>query len=486
VGADGQPVGTLEPFSSRGPTIDGRVKPDILGWDGVSSPVYGVPSATNDLGFYGTSAAAPAVAGAAALVRSANPALDAAQVQDFLQRRAGNGAPNNPPTNAAGHGLLTLGTPSGVNAPTGAKYTPITPTRILDTRTTTGGHHAALGAGGTATVPVPGLPADATAVAVNLTGTGATTSTYLSAYPGGTAFPGTSNLNLSKIDPTAAVFAIVTVHDGAITVRNNAGTVNAVVDVLGYFGTGSETGMYNGLPSAHRVLDTRTTLGGHHAKLTSDHTVTVHPALPADATAAVVNVTSADTTTSGYLSAAPTCSTTSSTLNFTKYTRANLAVVGLTFGRFCITDRGGAADVVVDVVGYLSSTGSAYVALPAAQRIVDTRTGNGGSAGQHASRPIGANSSAVFYGSNVGIVPANATALFTGIVATGSTAGGYLTVFPGSTTPATLTSNLNFTAGRTVPNAVIAGLSGNRFGIYNRTGSTHAVTDLFGYFAPAG
>src|SRR5206468_7667889 len=121
------------------------------------------------------------------------------------------------------------------------------PTRILDTRTTVGGHRAPLGAGGTVQVAVPGLPADATAVAVNLTGTGPTANTYLSAYAGGMPFPNTVNLALPKVEVTASVFAIVAVRGGKITIRNSTGSVNVVVDEVGYFGTGSETGRLTSL-----------------------------------------------------------------------------------------------------------------------------------------------------------------------------------------------------------------------------------------------
>jgi hypothetical protein len=480
-GSDGTMPGVLEPFSSQGPTIDGRSKPELTGWDGAPSAV---PEFAD--GFYGTSAAAPTIAGAAALVASANPSLDAAQLQDFLQRRAQAGTPHTPPSNATGYGLLTLGAPTGVSAPAGARYTAVTPTRLLDTRTTTGGHHAPLGAGGIATVAVPGLPADATAVAINLTGTGATATTFMSAFPGGTAFPGTSNLNLGKIDPTAAVFAIVTVRNGTIAIRNNAGSVNAVVDELGYFGTGSETGSYTALPQARRVLDTRTTTGGHHGKLVPGHNITVQPAVPADASAAVVNITTTGATGSGFVSAAPSCSGSVSTLNLSGYDRANLAVVGLNGGAFCLLAGGHSTNVIVDVVGYLGESGSEYVALPAAQRIVDTRTGNGGYGNGLAKRAIGANTAATFYGANVGTVPAAATALFTGVTEADATTNGFVTVFPGSTVPSPLTSNQNYSKGRTVPNAVIAAVSGNRFGIYNAAGNTDAVVDLFGYFLPAG
>ena len=62
------PVGgtTIENFSSRGPTIDDRVKPDITAPDGVSTATYGSHN------FWGTSAAAPHAAGAAALFKAAN------------------------------------------------------------------------------------------------------------------------------------------------------------------------------------------------------------------------------------------------------------------------------------------------------------------------------------------------------------------------------------------------------------------------------
>jgi subtilisin family serine protease len=78
----------LEAYSSRGPTIDGRVKPDIAGQDSVSSATYGPFSACGSSGFTGTSAAAPHVAGAAVLVKQANPGFGAAQIQAYLETQA--------------------------------------------------------------------------------------------------------------------------------------------------------------------------------------------------------------------------------------------------------------------------------------------------------------------------------------------------------------------------------------------------------------
>ncbi len=78
----------LEAYSSQGPTIDGRVKPDLVGPDSVSSFTFGPFSGCGVSGFAGTSAAAPHVAGAAALVKQANPAFGPAELQAYLEENA--------------------------------------------------------------------------------------------------------------------------------------------------------------------------------------------------------------------------------------------------------------------------------------------------------------------------------------------------------------------------------------------------------------
>ncbi len=77
VGALYWKTNTLEPFSSRGPTADGRIKPDIMGPDGVTTTGYSP--------FFGTSAAAPHVAGLAALIAGSNPSLTADELAAVLE-----------------------------------------------------------------------------------------------------------------------------------------------------------------------------------------------------------------------------------------------------------------------------------------------------------------------------------------------------------------------------------------------------------------
>ncbi len=81
VGATGWQDDKLEPYSSRGPTGDNRAKPDLVGPSGITGSVFQQP-------FEGTSAAAPQVSGAAALLWSAAPELTADQVAAYLQRHA--------------------------------------------------------------------------------------------------------------------------------------------------------------------------------------------------------------------------------------------------------------------------------------------------------------------------------------------------------------------------------------------------------------
>ena len=123
VGAACWQSGVVDTYSSRGPTIDGRVKPDITAPSEVTTVTYGAASGcSKSVGFPGTSSSAPHVAGAAALVLQANPTFTVDQVRTFLTQHASDrGAPGN--DNEYGAGLLDLG-PLGAPPPTGPCPTP--------------------------------------------------------------------------------------------------------------------------------------------------------------------------------------------------------------------------------------------------------------------------------------------------------------------------------------------------------------------------
>ncbi|MDP2312278.1 MAG: S8 family serine peptidase [Pseudomonadota bacterium] len=106
VRADGYLGNDVEAFSSQGPTHGGAAKPDIAGPDGLTTGVYGVR------GFYGTSAATPAVAAAVALLLSEDPRLTPQEAADRLVANAISGrATWEAPDGALGAGYARLPAP---------------------------------------------------------------------------------------------------------------------------------------------------------------------------------------------------------------------------------------------------------------------------------------------------------------------------------------------------------------------------------------
>jgi hypothetical protein len=102
-------IHSIEPFSSQGPTPDGRIKPDIVGVDCAESVTYEYYiRRDNGLGcwFSGTSQSSPHVAGMAALVRQRFPDFTAEETAAYLKDTAEpRGAV---PNNTWGYGLAQL------------------------------------------------------------------------------------------------------------------------------------------------------------------------------------------------------------------------------------------------------------------------------------------------------------------------------------------------------------------------------------------
>ncbi len=94
---------TAEPFSSQGPTADGRQKPDLAAPDGVDTATYLAEGEQ----FYGTSASAPHVAGAIALLKARFGIYTMDQVVDILYGRAIDKGPSGR-DNQYGRGRLDL------------------------------------------------------------------------------------------------------------------------------------------------------------------------------------------------------------------------------------------------------------------------------------------------------------------------------------------------------------------------------------------
>jgi len=129
----------------------------------------------------------------------------------------------------------------------------------------------------------------------------------------------------------------------------------------------------------------------------------------------------------------------------------------------------------------LLDPGARFNALPPA-RLLDTRTGTGAPVSKVASR-----GTLELQVTGRGGVPASGvSAVVLNVTVTEPSAGGYLTVWPsGEAMP--LASNLNFTAGQTVPNLVVAKVgAGGRVSLYNGGGGAHFIADVSGWYGATG
>ncbi len=128
----------------------------------------------------------------------------------------------------------------------GAAFTPVTPTRVLDTRNGTGTYLGSPGAIGARTVarfhPDQRIPDNAIAAAMNLTGVATTSSTYVGTTPlwvdVAPAARDTSVLNLVA-GQTAANLVVVPLWskepDARLAFYNHSGNTHLIADLAGYF-----------------------------------------------------------------------------------------------------------------------------------------------------------------------------------------------------------------------------------------------------------
>jgi hypothetical protein len=124
----------------------------------------------------------------------------------------------------------------------GATYFPLTPTRILDSRTSTGGlpgpfsSHVARTFGVTG---VGGVPSNATAVTGNLTVTGQTSNGYLFIGPVAMNNPTSSTLNFPAGDDRANAVTVALGAGGTLSVTmvapSSGNSAYVIFDVTGYF-----------------------------------------------------------------------------------------------------------------------------------------------------------------------------------------------------------------------------------------------------------
>jgi hypothetical protein len=140
----------------------------------------------------------------------------------------------------------------------------------------------------------------------------------------------------------------------AVTVAMYGGAAQLVVDLVGYYDSGSGTGSSFVSSTPQRVLDTRRGLGASGRNVKSV-TVTLPTNIPADATGAVLNLSAVSPSGKGYLrlAAAGAPPTTTAISYDLARSVTGLALTPIGAGRqITITVYGAAVDVVADLVGF--------------------------------------------------------------------------------------------------------------------------------------
>jgi len=130
-------------------------------------------------------------------------------------------------------------------AGTGKSFYPHAPARVIDSRPGAA-HVGPLGAWvgavtqtATVTGGLSGVPTDADSVVMNVTATGGTANgDYLAVWPAGTPQATVSSLNFDAGDTIANAVTVklgTAGSAGKVSVFNAGGTVNAIIDVAGYY-----------------------------------------------------------------------------------------------------------------------------------------------------------------------------------------------------------------------------------------------------------
>lgn len=215
------------------------------------------------------------------------------------------------------------------------------------------------------TVTLPGVPAGATAVALNVTTSGGTAgSSFVSVCPAGQALADCTKA--SAVNPmrgrdkaNAAVVRLGGAQGNQVQVYNNAGTVVLALDVTGYFvdsaAAPDSAGRYHAVAPL-RVMHPRAFGPGS----------TFAPSLPnvpAAATVVAANITATSASAVTYVSACPgstalaSCRTTSVFNPVPGVDTSNTALVGLaptTTNRLYLYNNAGTVNLITDVLGYFA------------------------------------------------------------------------------------------------------------------------------------
>ena len=390
--------------------------------------------------------------------------------------------------------------PAPVTGGAPSTFTAVTPQRVLDTRAGTGAPRAKIGPGGTVELAVRGLttaqgavPASASAVVLNVTVTEPTAATDVRVYPAGGGLAKASNLNAGAGETVPNLVHARVGANGAVTLRNSAGSVHLVADLAGWY-TPDASGAGFAAVDPGRILDTRSGVGAARGPVGARSSVdlAVTGALPtadggtvrvpADARAVVLNVTATGATAATDVRVHPVQGgevPVVSNLNLRAgQTAANLVTVAVgQEGRVRLRNLAGSVHLVADVAGYYSAGARGRFVPVDPTRFLDTRDATGA-----APIPVTAGGFVDLRIAGARGVPASATAAVLNLTGTGASAATDVRAFPRGAAGVPTVSNANLVRGDTRANlAIVKTGTDGRVRIRNSAGQVHLIGDLAGY-----
>lgn len=394
----------------------------------------------------------------------------------------------------------------------GSAFQALTPTRILDTRAESALNYSGPKPVASSSVELQvtrraGVPADATAVAVNITMTDTTQPGFVQAFPTGLATPGTSSsINAGEARQSIANTVIVPVGIGGNVTLFTSGGTHLVVDISGFFtrATGPvRAGRFVGVVPK-RVLDTRvgSPLNFTGATPARGTTVRVNPVtaagLPAGRVSAVaINVTATEAAGLGYVQVAPAGQLVpgaNSNLNLTRagQTIPNMVIVPVSAAGEIDLFTSGGTNLIVDVLGWFTNptadpslTGLYVAVVP--ERVLDTRPD---SAVNHLAerRPVLGETSKPGIAGSVdvrfdGLPAGQVGAVLLNLTATEATNPGYVQATAQFGLTPGASSNVNVErSGQTIANAAIVPVNDTAsITVYTQSG-TNLIADIGGFF----
>jgi glucose/arabinose dehydrogenase len=363
-----------------------------------------------------------------------------------------------------GGGLRKI-TPNSIPAQsqaTGLKTVPVTPFRVYDTGNGTGAAAGDVFNGSTRLVDLD-APAGAKAALVNLTYDRTTGPGFIRTWAARTKRPDTSALNADRAATTAANSAVVALASDGTFVLESATTARVVVDVMAWFvdaGGATDDGRFA------------------HPDLPDDG-----PLARAGSVGAVVISVGAISggAPGGFVGAHPFGTPYLGTSNVNVLDgeiRANMMIVPLVGPPIVSLETLNIADVVVDVLGYITSDDAApsetgLYSSVAPVRIVDSRVPVG-----FPTLPPGTSSASVSMPPSV----TGASAVVQNLTATNTSAPGWLAAHPTTSVP--VISNVNFEApGQTRAALAFTTISPSDVEWITSLVATDVVVDVVGYFS---